>query len=430
MRIINLVPSAGGQANCHQDKDEVFRLLDLPTEMIDAVALMLDKLSLKSLQLVNKDVQAKTRKAYLQICFEKYEVLLCDIRSLWSISLISMHPEFGPALRTLVLLVDELPDVQGDSLTLANGNWAKYAELEFANAFGLERSQSVGSAHEWASLRQYNTYNNQVDIESNMTYLKQAIGQLQRYGRLQTISMEETDAQYDSRGGPTAKLVAQYRRFGILGLLPPIAMNGDPVTYLNRLLLSTNFTPQSVRFRCKDWSINIGMMYLYLVGAQPRIINIQHLELSVWAETSTPSEHIETCIKIMTGANNKLKSLKLVIRNWPSDRVWDYYLTGYENREFDHEGRIITSLLAQNLPNLERLELVAAPYFERCQTHLLQRFVELHPRLKISTLGILVTRLRGPWWRWPVPLHWSLSELDLSDGSTSALGPEASDATM
>ena len=132
-------------------------ILDLPLEIFEQVATLVDPYDLLAMWLLNRELEGKVLRTFTRTHFTVRSFLLCSRASLEALAGIAAHPTFGKALRTLELCPDRIYHTDQEATPLG---WELYRDQALLKETG-EAFQIVSNA--FAKLRVHN-----VAIEVNV----------------------------------------------------------------------------------------------------------------------------------------------------------------------------------------------------------------------------------------------------------------------
>ncbi|KAF7189153.1 hypothetical protein HII31_09575 [Pseudocercospora fuligena] len=353
--------------------EDISSLDGLPPELFELVAEYLEPNDLRCLRLVNRECASKALRTFAKVWFAQKSFLLCDADSLEVARSIARHAAYGPALRKIVLFVDEL------------GDWERLYDI-LSGDIVSENEASLEDflpAWEYMKLRQDKFRGSCRDFR----LLKDTFKALAKYGKLEKIVIEDLGIYRN----PRPLITKRYDWFLELGLIPPRYDDHRPLSIVMEALGSSSLLPRSFIMNTSTWfplitELSGDSRFLEMCD---KVLN-EVEELVITASALDGTDEYDVALFLSTFINSKvLNTLRLRCADKYDvlgDRLYERFNFDIEDYDwteptFAFDRLIVFSTLLQlgHMPCLTELGLRGRGWFDR---HDFARFIQGHNKLE------------------------------------------------
>ena len=391
-------------------------LLKLPPEIFELIAKHVSTQDLKSLRLANRECADKTQKTFREVGFAELTFLLYDEESLNLMCEIASHRVYGPAVKKITLLLNELPGRQWvnprnpgdvdwdqwrdarDAGDIACRVCASNRTYEYDRAGG-RRLMSIGKIERWAALRATQEKLQRNDFEAGWCLVRQAFTSFKQHGKLLSTALDDDIDAPLARGGFIAKRLEVLKDFGNLSLGNICDPCNDLIfPGLIQTIHHCKLQLKSLAVWPKEWSILIDRPDTFsnrdfkefssqdlFVRLSTVLSTVENFQLSMWSGIySTSSQAVDNLCAVIGAAPN-LRSLQVHLRT--DSRIRDQIIGTYVYPyDVDIGVNAMRSLLEQSFTKLHSLELSETGHWDYLNLDQVLAFLARHPALERLSL--------------------------------------------
>ncbi|USW50681.1 hypothetical protein Slin15195_G040000 [Septoria linicola] len=303
---------------------KVFPLLNLEPELFEIVANNLDKRSIANLRLTSRACAANTEKTFKEACCTSILCLLWDEQSLTLLVELSANANYGSAVKTITICINEYPDPDAPE---------HFSSVENLEPEILQLCLSSRKAFDVLRASDQDFY-----------LLKEAFTNFKRYDRLEKVKLAD-EQEFHTQCGSIGRLSPHLwsKAQDKVPVAHPDEWNRRPFELVIHALAGSELQPESLsasqlQETGLEWCVDVGD------------------ELDVWLEVDS---ELNSFFGALCSAE-RLETLVLFIKNG------DDHGTGVSLYGPDVDSRIIRKVMGQSLPALLMLDI-------KCTTFLRER---------------------------------------------------------
>lgn len=340
-------------------------LLQLPTEILQQIAEFADRRSLKALRLTCRDVAAIILDIYAKALFTDVAFFMQCPEDLNLALKVVEHPAFGPVIRKIRWMVEEVREPDVFLVELMPGGDEKNEAVE-----QLERQE--------VSWREQKEMRTKRDDHRQLTAV---LSKLKELGKLQEVAICDTLAT----GPKPVNLLEEKDDTSGTELDSPAPDQVWPFERVADALQAADLRVSSFKVCVEEWCMPVHLIgddQALLDKAQFILRSLETLELRLWTEQEAGP--VKTFIKLLSAAS-RLKHLDLQV--FDSDTLKPYDINAFTFPDL---------LFNEDFKRLETL--ILAGFYLQAEKFL--TFVRRHKSMSLKRLDLNTLSIMGLEWYW------------------------------